>query len=103
MHVLADIAVTPVGSGTSLSDHIARCEAIFADAGLKTLIHAQGTNVEGEWEQVVNAMRRCHEALHEEGVARVDMQIRLETRTDCEDSMQRSIDAVREKIAAGAG
>jgi hypothetical protein len=51
--VLVDISIVPLGVGLSLSSYIAECEKIFAAAGLKTALHAYGTNVEGEWEEGV--------------------------------------------------
>jgi uncharacterized protein YqgV (UPF0045/DUF77 family) len=34
---------------------------------LKTQLHANGTNIEGEWDEVFAAVRRCHEAVHAMG------------------------------------
>ena len=52
MKVLVDISIVPLGVGLSLSSYIAECEKIFAASGLKTALHAYGTNVEGEWEKM---------------------------------------------------
>lgn len=82
MHVIADISIVPLGAGLSLSRYIAACERVFTDAGLKTNLHAYGTNVEGEWGEVFAALRRCHELLHEMGVPRISTNLRCGTRTD---------------------
>ena len=34
---------------------------------LKTQLHANGTNIEGEWEDVMAAVKFCHERLHSAG------------------------------------
>ena len=49
--------------------------------------HANGTNVEGEWEEVMAAIRACHEALHAMGVPRIHTDIKLGTRVDRDQHM----------------
>ena len=53
MNVIADLCVVPIGIGVSVSKEVAMCERILAAAGLKTHLHAYGTNIEGEWDQVL--------------------------------------------------
>ena len=44
------------------------------------------------------AVRRCHEVLHEMGAPRVSTNMRVGTRTDREQSLQDKIDSVRAKL-----
>ena len=57
----------PIGIGVSTSREIAACERVLVEAGLKTKLHAYGTNIEGEWDDVFAAIKRCHEVEHEMG------------------------------------
>jgi uncharacterized protein (TIGR00106 family) len=98
MHVIADICVVPIGIGTSVSKEIAACERIFAEAGLKTHLHAYGTNIEGEWDAVFGAIKRCHEELHRMGVPRISSTLRFGTRTDREQAMDDKVRSVEEKL-----
>jgi uncharacterized protein (TIGR00106 family) len=98
MNVIADIAIIPVGVGVSLSKYVAVCEKIFQEAGLKPQLHANGTNVQGEWEVVFNALKRCHETLHEMGAPRVSANLRIGTRVDRVQSMQDKIHSVQDKL-----
>lgn len=98
MKVLADISIVPLGVGVSLSAYVAACERVLTEAGLTPQLHAYGTNVEGEWDQVFAALRRCHQVLHEMGVPRVSTSMRLGTRTDREQSLQDKIDSVKAKL-----
>jgi uncharacterized protein (TIGR00106 family) len=98
MKVIADICIIPMGAGVSLGSYIAVCEKILVKAGLKTQLHGFGTNVEGEWEQVMHAFKECHEALHDLGVPRVSTTIRLGTRTDREQTIEDKIRSVQEKL-----
>ncbi len=98
MKVLADLTIIPLGTGLSLSGHVATCERILTEAGLTTRLHANGTNVEGEWDQVFGALRRCHEVLHEGGVPRVFTTVKVGTRTDREQSLDDKVRSVQQKL-----
>jgi len=65
MKVIVDLCVVPIGVGATLSSYIAACEKVLSDAGLKTQLHANGTNIEGEWDEVFGAIKRWHEVIHE--------------------------------------
>jgi uncharacterized protein (TIGR00106 family) len=101
MNVIADVCVIPLGVGVSVSKEIALCEQIFAEAGLKTHLHAYGTNVEGEWDQVFGAVKRCHEALHSQGVPRISTSMKFGTRIDREQKMDDKVRSVAEKLNQG--
>ena len=88
-----------MGVGVSVSEYIVACQEIFNEAGLDTHLHAYGTNVEGEWDEVMAALKRCHEKVHEMGAPRIGTTIRLGTRTDREQTMQEKIQSVTSKMA----
>jgi len=98
MHAIADIAIIPLGTGLSLSPYVAACERVLRDAGLKIQLHANGTNVEGDWDEVMAALKRCHEVLHEMGAPRVATNMRLGTRTDKTQTMGDKIASVESKL-----
>ena len=99
MKVLVDLCIVPIGVGVSLSSYIAECEKILADAGLTTALHSYGTNIEGEWDDVFAAIRRCHEKVHAMGAPRISSTIKMGTRTDRDQSMQDKINSVKSKLA----
>ncbi|MBI4455601.1 MAG: MTH1187 family thiamine-binding protein [Acidobacteria bacterium] len=99
MHVIVDLCVIPMGVGVSLSPYIAACERILAEAGLKTRLHAYGTNIEGEWDAVMAAVKRCHQVVHDMGAPRITTAIKLGTRTDREQSMEDKVRSVEQKMA----
>ena len=98
MKVLVDISVVPIGVGVSLSSYIAECERIFNKAGLKTALHAYGTNVEGEWDAVFGAVKQCHETLHAMGAPRISTNMRIGTRNDRDQTLEDKVQSVRGKI-----
>ncbi len=98
MKVLADVMVVPLGVGNSLSPYVAACEEVLRDAGLVTRLHAYGTNVEGEWDAVFAAVRRCHEVLHGMGAPRVSTIVKLATRTDRDQTLDDKVRSVESKL-----
>jgi len=98
MKVLVDLCIVPLGVGVSLSPYIAACEKVLADAGLKTVLHSYGTNIEGDWDAVFAAIKRCHEIVHEMGAPRITTTIKLGTRTDRAQTMEDKVASVREKM-----
>lgn len=98
MKVLVDLCVVPIGVGVSLSPYIAACEKVLAEAGLKISLHSYGTNIEGEWEEVFAAVKRCHEVVHGMGAPRITTTIKLGTRTDRLQSMEEKVRSVQEKL-----
>jgi uncharacterized protein (TIGR00106 family) len=99
MKVLVDLSVVPLGVGVSLSKYVAACEKVLTEAGLKTALHAYGTNIEGEWDEVFAAVKRCHEVLHAMGVPRVSATLRVGTRTDRDQSLEDKVRSVTEKMS----
>jgi uncharacterized protein (TIGR00106 family) len=102
MNVIADLCVIPMGIGVSVSREVAICERILAEAGLKTRLHAYGTNIEGEWDDVFAAIKRCHEAIHAMGVPRISSNLRVGTRTDRQQTMEDKVQSVEQKLHKGS-
>ena len=102
MRVIADLCLIPIGVGVSVSREIAACERVLAEAGLKTKLHAYGTNIEGEWDDVFAAIKRCHEVVHAMGTPRISSSLRFGTRIDRLQSMDEKVRSVDEKLASGS-
>ncbi len=98
MKAIVDLCVVPLGVGVSVSEYVVACERILKEAGLKTQLHAYGTNVEGEWDAVFAAIKRCHETVHAMGAPRISTIIKLGTRTDRNQTMDDKIKSVQEKL-----
>jgi uncharacterized protein (TIGR00106 family) len=98
MNVIVDLCIVPIGVGVSLSPYIAACEKVLAEAGLKPVLHASGTNVEGEWDTVFAAIKRCHDIIHQMGVPRITATIRLGTRIARPQTMDDRVSSVLKKL-----
>lgn len=98
MKVIADVMIAPIGVGVSVSKYVAEGQKIFKQAGLKVILHSYGTNIEGDWDEVFAAIKKCHQVLHKMGVPRISSDMRFGTRTDREQSMLDKIRSVEVKI-----
>ncbi len=98
MNVIVDFTIVPIGVGVSLSEYIAACERVLAASGLRYEMHANGTNIEGEWDEVFAAIRHCHETLHALGVPRIHTDVKLGTRTDKTQRMADKLASVKAKL-----
>ncbi|MGB0203837.1 MAG: MTH1187 family thiamine-binding protein [Neptuniibacter sp.] len=98
MNVMIDICIVPLGGGVSVSEYVTACQKVLQKSGLKHQMHAYGTNVEGDWDEVMAAVKQCHEVVHEMGAPRITTSMRLGTRTDREQTMDDKIQSVQEKL-----
>ncbi|MBI4406176.1 MAG: MTH1187 family thiamine-binding protein [Deltaproteobacteria bacterium] len=98
MHVIADLCVVPLGVGVSVSQYVAACEKVLKEAGLQIQLHAYGTNIEGEWDKVFAAIKKCHEVVHSMGAPRISTVLKFGTRTDRHQTMKDKIGSVQEKL-----
>jgi uncharacterized protein (TIGR00106 family) len=98
MKVIADLCVVPLGVGVSVSEYVAACEKVLKEAGLNTKLHAYGTNIEGEWDEVFAAIKRCHETVHQMGAPRITTTLKFGTRTDRVQTMEDKVKSVEKKV-----
>jgi uncharacterized protein (TIGR00106 family) len=98
MKAIVDLCVVPLGVGVSVSQYVVACERILKEAGLQTQLHAYGTNIEGEWDTVFAAIKKCHETVHALGAPRISTVIKLGTRTDRDQTMDDKVRSVRDKM-----
>jgi uncharacterized protein (TIGR00106 family) len=95
--VLLEMSITPLGKGESVGQHVAECVEIIANSGLDYELHAMGTIVEGELEQVLDLMRRCidHVAQHSD---RVTCAAKLDFRRGHTGRIKSKVTSVKEKL-----
>ena len=63
-------------------------------------MHSAGTTLEGSWDQVMEIIGQCHSLLHANGVARIQTDIRVGSRTDKKQSIEDKVSAVEKLLEA---
>lgn len=101
LHCLADVCIIPIGTGLALVlDEVTLVTRMARELPLHTTLHSAGTTIEGPWSEVMELIGRFHEALHQLGVVRIQLDIRVGSRTDKKQLPQDKIDVVERKIAS---
>ena len=98
MKAIVDLCVVPITGEVSVSKYVAACEKILREAGLNAQLHGYGTNIEGEWDDVFAAVKKCHEVVHAMGAPRISTIIKCGTRVDKEQTIQDKINSVETKL-----
>lgn len=82
MQTTVELQVIPVGSGVSVRSQIIEVIKILREYNFNLQTHASGTNIEGELEEILSAVQKIHETLHQQGNVRLLSYLKLETRSD---------------------
>ncbi len=88
MKAIVEVQIIPIGAGVSVRKEVMRAHGLLEESGLEIVLHANGSNMEGELEDVLAAIRHAIETLHAEGVTRLSTHIKIGTRTDKVPSMR---------------
>ncbi|KAJ2913730.1 hypothetical protein MD484_g6693, partial [Candolleomyces efflorescens] len=126
LYAVADFCLIPIGTASSsVAEEIAECQRVLEKSGLKykacpsrlpsfsrspatasRSCSGYGTNLEGPWGKVSQAIHDCHAAVHARGVARIATDIRIGTRTDRDilpgDGNDHKVRRVQEILAKGS-
>ncbi|KIV90599.1 hypothetical protein PV10_07884 [Exophiala mesophila] len=96
----ADFCLIPLGTPTaSVSAQIAEVQRLMKKSGLKYTMHSAGTTVEGSWDEVTRVIGQAHQLLHDQGVVRIQSDIRIGSRTDKIQSAEDKVKAVERLLA----
>ena len=59
--MLVELTIIPIGTGAHLADQLADIVGIVDRSGLPYELTPSGTCIEGEWDEVMSVVHRCHE------------------------------------------
>jgi uncharacterized protein (TIGR00106 family) len=95
--MIAAFSVTPMGVGESVGELVADAVRIVRESGLPNETNAMFTNIEGDWNDVMDVIRRCVDALAERA-PRVSVVIKIDHRPGVESAMQRKVDEIERHL-----
>ena len=103
--VLGDLMITmfsiiPVDKGESLSSEVAEAIKLIDQSGLPYQVTAMGTLIEGDWDEVMDLIKRCHLAIRK-GSKRVYTRINVDDREGATDELTRKVASVEKKVGRG--
>lgn len=95
--MLAELAIIPLGRGTHLSTEIAAILEVVDASGLPYQLTPAGTCIEGEWDEVMAVVRRCHEKARSIS-PHVITTLRIDDEEDGREKLVHNVDAVERKV-----
>lgn len=79
MSVLAELSMSPMDKGESVSEYVARSLEIVAASGVAYRLGPMGTCLEGEWDEVMGVIQQCYERMVRD-CRRITCSIKLDIR-----------------------
>ncbi len=61
--MLLELNILPLGRGRSISGDVADVVKIIDASGLDYKLTAEGTILEGSWDQLMNVAKKCHDEM----------------------------------------
>jgi len=98
--VLAAFSVTPVGTGESVGELVADAVRIVRESGLPNETNAMFTNVEGDWDEVMDVIHRCVEAVAARA-PRVSVVIKIDHRPEASDALHGKVETIERELGQG--
>ncbi len=95
--MIAAFSVTPMGVGESVGELVADAVRIVRESGLPNETNAMFTNIEGDWDDVMDVIRRCVDSVAERA-PRVSVVIKIDHRRGVEGAMQRKVDEIERRL-----
>ena len=65
--MLVEFSIIPIGVGSSIGDQLAEVLKIVDASGLPYKINPMGTVVEGEWDEIMKLIKKCHRTVMKTG------------------------------------
>jgi uncharacterized protein (TIGR00106 family) len=53
----------PIGKGEAVGKYVAKVLDLIDKSGLKYQVGSMGTSLEGEWDEIIPVLKKCHLAL----------------------------------------
>ena len=94
MKVIVEVCVIPLSGKISLREEIALAHSILLETGLNVELHGYGSNIEGDYDIIMQAIKKIHETLHDQGTPRIHTAIKIGSRTDKEQTLEDKVSAV---------
>ena len=97
MSTIVAFSVSPLGTGESVAPAVARAVKVVRESGLPNETSAMFTTVEGEWDEVMEVVKRAVEAAGERA-GRVSLTLKADVREGVTDGLHSKVEAVEREL-----
>jgi len=95
--MVVNLTVVPIGKDSSLSAKVAEVLKIISDSGISYKLHSMGTILEGEWDEIMRLIKKCHKKILKDS-DRVLTTITIDDRKGRTDRIAGKVKSVEEKL-----
>jgi uncharacterized protein (TIGR00106 family) len=95
--MLAEFSIIPIGVGSSLGDRLVEVLKIVDVSGLAYKVNPMGTVVEGEWNEIMELIKKCHETVMKTG-ERAVTKITIDDRKGKPGRIEEKVKSIEKKI-----
>lgn len=91
--MIAEFSIWPIGAGVSTSEEVAKVVKLVDESGIPYKLNAMSTVVEGEWDQIMGLISKCHQLMAKE-MERVVINITIDDRRGRTERITKKIESV---------
>jgi uncharacterized protein (TIGR00106 family) len=95
--MIAAFSVTPLGVGESVGEYVAEAVRVVRESGLPNRTDAMFTSVEGEWDEVMDVVRRAVDAVAARA-PRVSLVLKADVREGVSDGLTSKVETVERRL-----
>ena len=99
MNTLIAVAIAPVGVGDELSAHVAEIVKVIRESGLPNKTTSMFTEIEGDWDAVMDVVKRATFVLAEKGI-RTEVVLKADIRPGFDSMMDGKLDRLNDALNA---
>ncbi|CAL9545600.1 hypothetical protein SUDANB120_04337 [Streptomyces sp. enrichment culture] len=96
--MIVAFSVTPLGVGEEVGEYVAEAVRVVRESGLPNRTDAMFTSIEGEWDEVMDVVRRAVAAV-EERAPRVSLVLKADIRPGVADGLESKMATVERHLA----
>ncbi|MQS08253.1 MTH1187 family thiamine-binding protein [Streptomyces alkaliphilus] len=96
--MIVAFSVTPIGAGEDVGEAVAEAVRVVRESGLPNRTDAMFTSVEGEWDEVMDVVRRAVEAVRARS-SRVSVVLKADIREGVTDGLTSKVETVERYLA----
>jgi uncharacterized protein (TIGR00106 family) len=97
--MLVAFSVTPLGVGEDVGAYVADAVRVVRESGLPNRTDAMFTTLEGEWDEVLDVVKRACEAVQAAGAGRVSLVLKADIRPGVADALNTKVATVERLLA----
>ena len=95
--MLVAFSVTPLGVGEDVADYVADAVRVVRESGLPNRTDAMFTSVEGDWDEVMDVVRRAVDAVAAKA-PRVSLSLKADVRPGVTGALDAKVEAVERRL-----